>query len=377
MKPDTFSTQALRPRAQFGAWREWYSPVFEVIPKGRMRDGFPGETRLWTLEQSVMSRTTAPPARVFRTKGHLRRDPADHWVISYCVRGGFFAKTADAEVEVPARVPFLWSLRQELSYERTHVDWVQFFLARDAFRDVASLLDAAVGSTLNTPLDGLLGDFMIALERLLPDVTEADFSGITEALSAMVAAAAAPSAERMALAKPQIDLGRKEPVRQAVRRHLRTPTLGPKTLSRLVGMSRSNLYRLFEDGGGVGGYIQRERLLEVRAVSSNPVTARPIAAIAEDLCFADPSSFSLPSYESSVTPPARRGRLWSPEWSSGRALKTAGRPRTPISAISCAGCSIAASVRAIIRRQPKIGTPGIVVELQAHLGRSASWLTLT
>src|SRR5262249_29763907 len=91
---------------------------------------FPGETRLWTLDRSVMSRTSAPPGHVLRTKDHLRRDPADHWVISYCVRGGFVAKTADAEVEVPARVPFLWSLRQELSYERTHVDWVQFFLAR-------------------------------------------------------------------------------------------------------------------------------------------------------------------------------------------------------------------------------------------------------
>src|SRR5215472_7731969 len=121
----------------------------------------------------------------------------------------------------------------------------------------------------------------------------------------------------------------RERVRQAVRRHLRTPTLGPKTLSRLVGMSRSNLYRLFEDGGGVGGYIQRERLLEVRAVSSNPVTARPIAAIAEDLCFADPSSFSLPSYESSVTPPARRGRLCSPEWSSARVQKPRAVPRRP------------------------------------------------
>ena len=73
---------------------------------------------------------------------------------------------------------------------------------------------------------------------------------------------------------------------------MRTPTLGPETLSRLVGMSRSNLYRLFEDGGGVAGYIQRERLLEARAVLSNPSTARPIAAIAGDLCFADASSFS-------------------------------------------------------------------------------------
>jgi hypothetical protein len=69
-----------------------------------------------------MSRTTAPPAHVARTRDHLRRDPADHWVISYCLRGRYFAKTADTEVEVPARVPFLWSLRQELLYERTHVD---------------------------------------------------------------------------------------------------------------------------------------------------------------------------------------------------------------------------------------------------------------
>src|SRR5215469_467071 len=292
MKPETFATHTLHPRDQLDAWREWYSPVFEVIPKGRMSDGFPGETRLWTLEQSVMSRTTAPPARVFRTKGHLRRDPADHWVISYCVRGGFFAKTADAEVEVPARVPFLWSLRQELSYERTHVDWVQFFLARDAFPDIAPLLDAACGSVLDTPLGHLLGDYMIALESRLPDVAETDFSGAAKALGAIVAAAAAPSAERTAVAKPQIDLSRKERVRQAVRRHLRTPTLEPKTLSRLVGMSRSNLYRLLENEGGVARYIQHQRLLEARAVLSDAATTQSISAIAEDLCFSDLSSFS-------------------------------------------------------------------------------------
>jgi AraC-like DNA-binding protein len=87
-------------------------------------------------------------------------------------------------------------------------------------------------------------------------------------------------------------VGRKERVRQAVRRHLSTPTLGPTNLCRLVGMSRSNLYRLFEDTGGVARCIQRERLLEEHAVLTDPTTTESISAIAEDLCFADTSSFS-------------------------------------------------------------------------------------
>ncbi len=57
-------------------------------------------------------------------------------------------------------------------------------------------------------------------------------------------------------------------------------------------MSRSNLYRLFEDIGGVARYIQRERLLEAQSILSDPARTQSISAIAEDLCFADASSFS-------------------------------------------------------------------------------------
>jgi AraC-like DNA-binding protein len=63
-------------------------------------------------------------------------------------------------------------------------------------------------------------------------------------------------------------------------------------LSRLVGISRSNLYRLFEHEGGVARYIQRERLLEARSVLLNPAATQSISAVAEDLCFTDASSFS-------------------------------------------------------------------------------------
>jgi hypothetical protein len=140
MTPDTFATQPLPPRDQLEAWREWFEPVLDVLARNATGDGFTAEMRMWKLGGLAMSRTIAPPANVARTKGHLRRDPVDHWVISYCARGAHLAQTAGTETEVPAKVPFLWSLGQEFLHERTHVDRVQFFLARDAFRDIAPLL---------------------------------------------------------------------------------------------------------------------------------------------------------------------------------------------------------------------------------------------
>jgi AraC-like DNA-binding protein len=292
MTPDTFATRSLRAQDQLEAWQEWFGPVLEILPRQASGDEFMAETHMWKLGGLAMSRTIAPPVNVVRTKSNLRRDPVDHWVISYCARGAHLAQTAGIETEVPAKVPFLWSLGQEFLHERTNVDRVQFLLARDAFSDIAPLLDAALGSTLDTPLGHVLGDYMIALERRLPAMTEADLRRLSGAVAAMVAAAVAPTAERAAVAQRQIDLGRMERVRYVVRRHLRTPTLRPKTLCSLVGMSRSNLYRLFEDAGGVAQYIQRQRLLEARAVLTDPQTKTSISAIAEDLCFADASSFS-------------------------------------------------------------------------------------
>jgi AraC-like DNA-binding protein len=57
-------------------------------------------------------------------------------------------------------------------------------------------------------------------------------------------------------------------------------------------MSRSNLYRLLGNTGGLTRFIQIQRLLEARTLLSDRSIDKPIAAIAEELCFADASSFS-------------------------------------------------------------------------------------
>ena len=165
MTPTSFRTQSLPLQDQFEAWREWYTTVFDVVAEPPSSGEFSAEIHLWTLDGLAMSRTIAPSVDVVRTKQHLRHNPVDHWIISYCARGAHFARTADIDVEVPPGVPYLWSLGQEFLHQRTHVDRIQFVMARDTFRDIAPLLDAACGLALDTPLGRLLGDHMMTLRR--------------------------------------------------------------------------------------------------------------------------------------------------------------------------------------------------------------------
>jgi AraC-like DNA-binding protein len=290
--PHRFTTASVPRRDQHEAWREWFGSVFEVVPRDPPGEGFRAENEVWQLGAVTMSRVSGPAVQVSREKTHLRRDPVDHWVLSYCRRGASIIRTRSGSIRAPAGVPYLWSLCEESESARTAVDRIQLFLPRDLFRDIAPLLDPAIGSILDTPLGSVLGDFMLALERHLPSLTASDLPRLAEAAGGLIAACVAPSMERIAEARSQIDFGRMERLRQMVRKHLRSPTLGPESLCRLVGVSRSHLYRMLEGSGGAARYIQRQRLLEAHRVLCDAAIARPIFAIAEDFCFEDASSFS-------------------------------------------------------------------------------------
>jgi len=292
MKPETFTTAAVEEPLQYEAWRAWFSPLLEVVatePPGR---GFVAENQVWKLGSLAISRVAAPAVRVMRRRANIRRDPVDHWVLSHCSRGTTHFATEQSSLVAPAGRPYLWSLADESRSMRTPVERMQIFLPRDAFRGLAPLLDRARGSVIDTPLGHLLGDFLTSLWRRLPELTSEDVPGLTRAMHNMVAACVAPSRDRLNGAQGQIDFSRLERVRQAVRRNLRSPDLDPASLCRLVGISRSNLYRLFDDKGGVARYIHNQRLLAARAALCDPASRDSIAAIAEEFCFADASSFS-------------------------------------------------------------------------------------
>jgi AraC-like DNA-binding protein len=290
--PATFATKNLRPQDQLQAWQEWFAPVFDISPMEQAGDRFSAKNIVWRLGDISISRVLAPSVHVKRAKANLAKAPIDHWVFTYCKQGMTKVQTPKGEFDAAGGVPFLWSFGEQFESKRTRVDRTQILVSREAFRELAPLLDAARGAALEKPWGGLLGDYILAVERWLPFMKESDAPRLTAAVRNMVAACILPSAEHRIVAREEIDCGLSERVRRVIQAQLQSPQLQPAAVCRMLGISRSQLYRLFERTGGVARYIQCQRLLRIGALLSDPANQRPIAAIAAGFCFEDASSFS-------------------------------------------------------------------------------------
>ena len=290
MKPFTFTTQELKPSDQLESWREWFFPAFEITPL-EPRYSFEARNSLWKLGDLIVSRVTAPAVHVKRSKAHVKKTAGDHWVLTYCRQGDTTVRTPKGEFTVREGVPFFWMFGDEFESKRTRVDRIQILLPRDRFENLAPVLDAASGSACDTPLGTLLGDYILALERQLPFLTEVDASKLATASCQMLVACIAPSADRLRLADRGTSIGLFERAKQIIDAQLRSSKLQPKTLCRQLGVSRSQLYRLFERNGGVTHYIQQQRLIRIFDTLCDIDDRRSIASVAADFGFEDLSSF--------------------------------------------------------------------------------------
>ena len=292
MQAMSFSTGNLPARQQFDAWMGWFDGVFDVVPQRSPRNGFSAESQSWQIGGCMLSRVRAPAVRVEHKIRHVRRSPLHHWVITLSHHATSLISSCDATLNVPPGTPVVLSLEDEFTSERPEDQRLQLCLCRDKFADLALALDRARGTALNSTLGLLFADYMVLLEKILPDIAPDALPKLSDAIGAMVAACLAPEQDRTESAGPPIDLVQRERVRHVVHRCLRLPALRPNLLCRILKLSRSRLYRLMDPEGGVVRYIQRQRLLEAYALLSDPFEDQPITAIAEGLCFADKSGFS-------------------------------------------------------------------------------------
>lgn len=292
MAGNSFSTEAINSTHQFEAWRDWFWPVFSIAPRSDATDGFRASNKVWNLGGVVVSCVSAQGAMVKRDQSNIKKAPVDHWVVTYCRHSSTVMQTDSGIIDARPAVPYIWSLAEKSENRRTSVDRIQILIPRDAFQGIAAPLDTACGTVLDNPLGIVLGEYMTALERWLPAATDDDMPRMGRAVHSMISACVAPSKERVAGASEEFARVRAVKVRQAIREHLTSPALRPEMLCQMVGVSRSDLYRLFEHSGGVMRYIQRQRLNQAYSLLSDPRNRKSILAVSDEFCFADASSFS-------------------------------------------------------------------------------------
>lgn len=289
LKPLYGTTKLVPADQQFGLWQEMNADIIELELADRTaRAGFPAERFTWTLGdlQITQAYLKGAPERVWR---HRPRSWLDHWCVVLA--------RAPRRPGTPAGLGPATTLAVRLlsmPYEGRGCDEevLSIFIPRDSLDIDPAMLDRAHSAQLAPAMANLLTDYLMGLNRALPTISEAQAAPLAEATRALIAACIIPSADSLSLAEQPARAALLERARRVVRENMAAPEFGPDDLCRLLAVSRSKLYRLFEPAGGVARFIQRERLHEAHRRLADPMRSPSIHVVGLDVGFLDHSTFS-------------------------------------------------------------------------------------
>ena len=273
-----FATRHLAAADQFDGWRAHYRDTFDLTLANGRADHYDATHRSWDLGELTFTQAMMP-AGVGRRWRHWQRPVRDDWIM--------VVAAAETRPDVGFR-----SLARPFEGAGHDGHILSLFLPRDAFRSEAQAFDAAPVRLPHAGMAGLIGDLMLSLDDKLAALPPGGREGVAAALRSMVAACISPSPERLERAEGVLMYAVREKAARIVRRNLATPGLGPAMIAAALGISRSSLYRAFEPHGGVAAYIQRERLDEAYRRLSIPGQRGTISALAWELGYPDPSTFT-------------------------------------------------------------------------------------
>jgi len=287
-----FTTEGLPPSQQFDAYKQYCAPVIDIFPAERSGSGFEATCEMWALGPFAVRRVRTPAGRFARHAVQIRRDGLDHWVFNLVRCGQQEARTTSGALLTGAAELSVFSLAGAYEARRTNVNWVGLFVPRGAFPTVDRILNHNEHLALNGPLGRLFAAYLTSLADVLPSMSQRDIPHAIQATQVILSEFVTSSADVLSSNDSCFDTLRLRTVRDYIDRNLGSWNLHTGRICKEAGVSRSNLYRMFQPYGGVVRYVQRERLRRAHALIADPTCTRAINAIANDYCFSDSSTFS-------------------------------------------------------------------------------------
>ncbi|WP_237214306.1 AraC family transcriptional regulator [Falsiroseomonas oryziterrae] len=325
-EPILFCTENVAPAERIDAWNDAFGRLNEIRVSPEQDNEVSSRSENWRLGGMVLAVNRVTPSVFLRTPEHVRRDGLDHWVVRVLRHGTNRLSVGGFCGTVEAGRPVLFSMHETWASRWTRAEWVSLTLPRDLDPPLSEGLSRMRQGPIEGPAGALLGDLLLNLPARLKEAQPDQVAPLAETMRAVLAGCLLGGA--VPLAPVQGSVSQKERVRRAIRENIGSARLTPDRLAALAGMSRSSLYRLFEEEGGVARYVQSVRLAYARVALSDPAQAgRSIAQIAEAHGFPDASVFTRAFRQAhGLTPRDARGAVIVSPQPSGAARPAVARP---------------------------------------------------
>ena len=297
LKPFEFSTEQIAVAERFDAWRTHMAVLGELSPLSDTAQAQPPVITTWELGPFIICQERCADAAFRRSADNVRAAAADHWLLFLLKRGENWIVSEDrrgrGKMSSGRQAELAFYSMAEGGYgEMRGIEAMTVLVPRDLFANKATAFDAKNNTILTLPMERLLIDYLLALERRLPGLKTTEVSQAASVTQSMLNACLAPRRDDILQAEHGIAACLLEKARKFVDGRLFDSQLGPSTLAAHLGVSRSKLYRLFEPENGVAAFIKARRLdaaYQMLVDAANPLS---ITQIGEMLCFSSIHEFS-------------------------------------------------------------------------------------
>lgn len=289
-----FRTQTLPRAERFGAWQESVGVFLDAQLDSRCDAlAFAGDVESYLLDDIVISRPRANGQKFDRGSRRIARDGIDHYMIQFFAYGGTEISIGRRSLHAERRVVG-FDLGEVLDSFNSDFDIICAVVPRARLAPLLARPDSLQGAMPSTYGGGkLLADFIPNLFAGLPDLSPQQTGTAARALTELIATAfngetfATSDAPEMAWQALALK------AKAYIKSNLGSAALDPEDVASAMGLSRSVLYRLFRDAGGIAFYIREQRLRRCFAdLVSERSREMQIAEIAWRWGFTDAAHFS-------------------------------------------------------------------------------------
>lgn len=290
-----FTVDHLSEHERYDFWRDSISCVFDVECDRDLRQkNFNARVEAQICGQLMLAATTTLKQNWERSSSTIARCGVDHYMIQL-YESGYMAFDQNGQEYVLRQGDVIIFDFTEKAYSTTN-NFSNFSIIVPRHL-LAPLLKDSNGHHLrimskSDPLVRILHDHMLSLKAHASQVYLSEVDDLNSATIALLAAAMNGSPHDGPVNRQGKPIAQSILVKRAIDEQLSNPNLNPEELAKMMAMSRSKLYSIFETYGGVKSYLRERRLSKALTMLTSPNQAhRSVGDVAFSLGFASEATF--------------------------------------------------------------------------------------